>query len=91
MYISYQGDVANTYLNGNLVADSYYDGTEWIVSLSRLNEAIDINPMVIRIDGLKSADAPIYFENNVIPAECVVPSMSNIKVKQEYRFDVKNQ
>lgn len=91
MYISYQGDVANAYLNGNLVADSYYDGTEWIISLSRLNEAIDINPMVIRIDGLKSADAPIYFEKNVVPGNCVIPTISDIKVKQEYRFEVKNQ
>lgn len=91
MYISYQGDVANAYLNGNLVADSYYDGTEWIISLSRLNEAIDINPMVIRIDGLKSADAPIYFEKNVVPENCVIPTISDIKVKQEYRFEVKNQ
>lgn len=90
MYISYQGDVANAYLNGNLVADSYYDGTEWIISLSRLNEAIDINPMVIRIDGLKSADAPIYFEKNVVPENCVIPTISDIKVKQEYRFEVKN-
>lgn len=91
MYISYQGDVANAYLNGNLVADSYYDGTEWIISLSRLNEAIDINPIVIRIDGLKSADAPIYFEKNVVPENCVIPTISDIKVKQEYRFEVKNQ
>lgn len=91
MYVSYKGDVANAYLNGDLVADSYYDGTEWIISLSRLRESIDTNPMVIRIDGLKSADAPVYFEKNVVPQECVVPSMSDIKVRQEYRFEVKNQ
>lgn len=68
MYISYKGDVANAYLNGNLIGDSFYDGTEWILSLSRLKESIDTNPMVIRIDGLKSADVPIYFEKNVVPA-----------------------
>lgn len=87
MYISYKGDVANAYLNGHLIADSYYDGTDWIVSLSRLQSAIHVNPMVIRIDGLKSADAPIYFEKNVTPADCVVPTLSGIQVKQEYRFD----
>ena len=89
MYISYKGDVANAYLNGNLIGDSFYDGTEWILSLSRLKESIDTNPMVIRIDGLKSADIPIYFEKNVVPADCVVPTISDILVKQEYRFDLK--
>lgn len=89
MYISYKGDVANAYLNGNLAADSYYDGTEWIISMNRLHEPIDVNPMIIRIDGLKSADVPIYFEKNVIPADCVMPVISDIRVKQEYRFDVK--
>ena len=89
IYIAYTGDVANAYLNGDLVADSFYDGTEWIVSLSRLHESIDTNPMIIRIDGLKSADAPIYFEKNVDPADCVIPTMSDVKVKQEYRFTLK--
>ena len=88
IYITYTGDVANAYLNGDLVADSFYDGTEWIVSLSRLHESIDTNPMIIRIDGLKSADAPIYFEKNVDPADCVIPTMSDVKVKQEYRFEI---
>lgn len=91
IYIAYTGDVANAYLNGDLVADSFYDGTEWIVSLSRLHESIDTNPMIIRIDGLKSADAPIYFEKNVDPADCVIPAISDIQVKQEYRFELKIQ
>lgn len=89
MYISYKGDVANAYLNGHLIGDSYYDGTDWILSVSRLKESIDTNPMVIRIDGLKSADVPIYFEKNVVPADCVLPTISDILVKQEYRFDLK--
>ena len=89
MYIQYQGDVANLYQNGQLVADSYYDGTDWIVSVDRLKEAADVNPIIIRIDGLKSADAPIYFEKNVNPADCVYPKISGIEVKQEYRFKVK--
>ena len=89
MYIQYQGDVANLYQNGQLVADSYYDGTDWIVSVDRLKEAADVNPIIIRIDGLKSADVPIYFEKNVNPADCVYPKISGIEVKQEYRFKVK--
>ena len=91
MYISYKGDVANAYLNGHLTGDSFYDGTDWILSLSRLKESIRINPMVIRIDGLKSPDTPIYFEKNVIPADCIIPTISGIQIKQEYRFDLKDE
>ena len=91
MYISYKGDVANAYLNGKLVADSFYDGTDWIVGLNRLRETINVNPLVIRIDGLKSIDAQIYFEKDVNPADCVTPTISAVQVKQEYRFKVDNQ
>ena len=47
-----------------------------------------MNPVVIRIDGLKSADEQIYFEKNVDPAECVIPVLSDIRVNQEYRFEL---
>lgn len=87
MYISYKGDVANMYQNGQLVADSYYDGTDWIVSVDRLKEAADVNPIVIRIDGLRSADQPIYFEKNVRPETCVIPALEGIDVRQEYRYE----
>lgn len=89
LYISYQGDVANAYINGRLVDDSYFDGTEWILSLNRLRGYIDTTPLTIRIDGLRSADAPIYFEKNVNPSDCVVPSLSSVRINQEYRFEVK--
>ena len=87
LYIDYKGDKANAYQNGNLVADSYYDGTDWIISLSRLKESININPLILRIDGLKSADANIYFEKNVDIQKCVTPTLDTVKVKQEYRFN----
>ena len=83
-----KGDVANAYLNGKLVADSFYDGTDWIISLNRLKETINFNPLVIRIDGLKSVNEQIYFEKNVDPAECVTPVLSDIQVNQEYRFEI---
>ena len=88
LYIDYRGDVANLYQNGQLIADSYYDGTDWIVSVDRLQEAADVNPLVIRIKGLESADVPIYFEKEVNPADCVYPTLKSIDVKQEYRFQV---
>lgn len=88
MYIRYKGDVANAYVNGQLVADNFYDGTDWIVSLSRLPSPIDTRPMVIRIDGLESAGAPIYFEKHVDPSLCVQPTLDGVEVKQEYRFAI---
>ena len=88
LYIDYRGDVANLYQNEQLIADSYYDGTDWIVSVDRLQEAADVNPLVIRIKGLESADVPIYFEKEVNPADCVYPTLKSIDVKQEYRFQV---
>ena len=72
-------------------AKSFYDGTDWILSLNRLKETTDANPLIIRTDGLKSADAPIYFEKNVNPAECVVSNLSDIQIKQEYRFEANLQ
>lgn len=88
LYMDYRGDVANLYQNGLLTADSYYDGTPWIVSVDRLREPADVNPIIVRIDGLKSADAQIYFEKNVNPAECVNPQLRGVSVCREYRFDV---
>lgn len=88
MYVRYKGDVANAYINGQLVADNFYDGADWIISLSRQNAYIDINPMVIRIDGLESADAPIYFEKHIDPSLCVQPVLDEVEVKQEFRFTI---
>lgn len=86
IYISYKGDVGSAYLNGKLVADNFYNGTDWIISLNRLNGGIDATPLVLRIGGLKSADANIFFEKGVNPAECVEPMVSGIRVTREYRF-----
>lgn len=88
MYISYYGDVANLYQSGHLVADSYYDGSDWIVSIDRLMESAEVNPLIIRIDGLKSKDEHIYFEKNIDVTKCIDPSLSSIKIKQEYRFNL---
>lgn len=86
MYISYKGDVVNAYINGRLVNDSFYDGTKWILGVGRYNELAHGEPLIIRIEGLKSADEQIYFEKWVNPAECVHPSVSEIDILQEYHF-----
>ena len=85
-YLSYKGDVANAYLNGALIGDSYYDGTDWILSPSRWKESAAVNPLIVRIPGLKSADEPIYFEKDIHPADCVNPSLTGVEIRQEYRF-----
>lgn len=85
-YLSYKGDVANAYLNGALIGDSYYDGTDWILSPSRWKESAAVNPLIVRIQGLKSADEPIYFEKDIHPADCVNPSLTGVEIRQEYRF-----
>ena len=89
MYIKYKGNTADLYQTRELMADSFYDGTDWIVSVNRLKDAADVNPLIIRIKGLQSADEVIYFEKNVNPADCVQPVLEGIDVKQEYRFDIR--
>lgn len=86
LYLNYKGDVAEAYLNGELTHDSFYNGTEWIMSLSRLKSNINITPLIIRIKGLKSADAPIYFEKGIDPAGCVKPELETVSIKREYRL-----
>lgn len=89
MYINYKGDVANAYQSGLLIADSFYDGTDWILSASRLKESAEVNPIIIRIKGLESADMPVYFEKNVDPVNCVNPIITDIQLRQEFRFEKK--
>ena len=78
--------MGNLYQDRQLVADSYYDGTDWIVGLDRLPCTPGAEPLIVRIDGLHSADAPVYFEKNVDPATCVYPTLEKADVRQEYRF-----
>lgn len=89
IYISYEGNVANAYLNGQLIGDSFNNGTEWILSLSRMKESIEVNPLTIRIDGLQSVDAPIYLEKDVDPERWLTPTINKINIIKEHRFTLK--
>lgn len=89
MYISYKGNIANAYLNGKLIADSFYDGTDWLLGISRLLDRNVLAPLIIRIEGLKSPDEKIYFEKKIVPADCMQPSISSVNVKKEHRFSFK--
>lgn len=86
LYVNYIGDVANAYVGNRLVADSYYDGSEWIISLNRMAPEIESTPLTIRIDGLENADAPIYFEKDVDRIGCVNPRIRKVRVNRECHF-----
>ena len=86
--VSYKGDVANAYLNRQLVADSFYDGTDWYIGCDRLGSDINIYSLIIRIEGLKTGEEPIYFENFVDPYLCVDPVITTIELKKEYRYPI---
>ncbi|MDL2255099.1 beta-galactosidase [Parabacteroides sp. OttesenSCG-928-K15] len=87
-YISFRGDVANAYIGTELINDFYFDGSDWIIGLSRHRERLQHHPLTIRIDGLKSLDNNIYFEKNVIEEECLNPEIREVTIKKDYRFMV---
>ena len=88
LYLKYRGDVGNAYIGGKLAADSYFDGTAWIIGLCRLPLPATGVPLVIRIDGLHDASAPIYFEKGVDTASLLHPRLDSADIRQEYRFRV---
>ena len=68
------------------MADSYYNGEPWTIGIDRLPSKITHTPLLLRIDGLQSADADIYFEKEVDVAGCVNPSVKAVDYCPEYRF-----
>lgn len=88
-YISYNGDVANAYIGSELINDSFNNGTDWVIGLSRFREKLQHNPLIIRIDGLKSLDNNIYFEKAVNETDYLTPGIKQVIIKKDYRFVVK--
>lgn len=88
-YISYNGDVGNAYIGSGLINDSFNNGTDWIISLSRFREKLQHSPLIIRIDGLKSLDNNIYFEKAVNETDYLTPGIKEVIIKNDYRFVVK--
>lgn len=64
--IRYAGDVARLYLNGNLIADNFYNGSAWEVGLARFLPDIARGELVLIILPL-SQDAPIYLPSDAWP------------------------
>lgn len=59
--ISYVGDVARLYSQGELLDDNFFNGLRWRVGLKRFAEEIRRGPLELRILPLRS-DAPVYIE-----------------------------
>lgn len=84
LYINFTGDIAKAYIGSRLIHDVFNNGTSWIIGLNRYSHLLDKDhKLTIRIDGLKSADTPIYFEKNVSKKECVNPVIKSINIKRE--------
>ena len=85
LYIRTTGDVGNAYIGDRLIHDHFINGSDWIIGLNRYTDLIDANPVItIRVDGLKSADIPMYLEKNITREECVLPVMKSVEIRQEY-------
>ena len=89
MYITYKGNVANAYIGTMLVNDQYFDGEDWILSVSRIKDQFATNPLTIRIDGLRPEDNNIYFEKDVSLQGCDQPFIKEVQIRPEYVYYIK--
>ena len=85
LYFRATGDIGNAYIGNRLIHDHFVNGSDWIIGLNRYAQLIDSNPfMTIRMDGLRSADIPMYLEKNITREECVQPVVKSASIRQEY-------
>ncbi|MHB8130580.1 MAG: beta-galactosidase [Mobilitalea sp.] len=79
--ITYQGDRARLYLEGEFIADHFYTGRTWEVSLKRFDFAskfkLEIYPLV--------ENAQVYLEEWPIMKAGVACELSNIEAEVEYK------
>lgn len=86
LFVNFTGNYVSAYIGDRLVNNNYYDGKEWILGITRYQYLLQSNPFLIKINGFKSADEPIYFEKFVNQQDCVHPRIKSIETKQEYRY-----
>lgn len=85
LLINFAGDIATAYIGDKMVNDHYYDGTDWILGVSRYRELLRNEPLVIIIKGFKSTDQTIYLETFANQAEGVFPHIKSLETRQEYQ------
>lgn len=88
LFVNFTGNLISAYVGAKMVNNNYYDGAEWILSLTRYQHLLQSNPLLLRINGFKTADEPIYFEKFVNQQDCVHPRIKGIETKQEYRYQL---
>lgn len=92
IYINFEGDIANAYIHDQLIHDKFNNGDAWIIGVDRYKHLFGnkSKEIVVRIDGLKSKDAPIYFEKFVNKAGCVDPKIQSVTLGTEKNLKIKN-
>lgn len=84
MYINFDGDIGNAYSGDKLIHDCFNNGADWIIGLNRYIDKLQNQSVILRIDGLKDAEAPIYFEKGIDKRLFVSPALNKVILKQEY-------
>lgn len=88
LYIKYKGNIADAFLDGQLVGDNLYNGLDWILSISRMSRDIDRVPLTIRIRGFNDQDN-IYLEKGLSEKEAYIPVVESVQALQDYKFIIK--
>lgn len=88
-YIQFVGDMAEAYIGSRQINDYFYNGTNWILGLSRYAEQLKVHPLVIKIKGFASIPNNIYFENIVDRSKIMKPSIEKVYCAHDYYYLVK--
>ena len=89
MYLNFNGDIGNAYIGNQLIHDRFNNGADWIIGLNRYTHLLNGGKLVLRLDGLKSPDAPIYFEEGISKEVYTKPSINNVDIRKEYVITLK--
>lgn len=84
MYTNFNGDIGNAYIGNQLIHDRFNNGEDWIIGLNRYTPLLDKGELILRLDGLKSSDAPIYFEEGISKEAYTQPGINKLEIRKEY-------
>ncbi|WP_409343108.1 beta-galactosidase [Paenibacillus sp. MBLB4367] len=87
--IRYVGDAASLFLNGQRIADHFYDGTEWVIGLKRFMPDILEGELVLHISPL-SKDADIYMEPRPDLTDVLTAELEQVSIMPEYRYTIQS-
>lgn len=90
LYINFKGDIGNAYTGDKLIHDCFNNGADWIIGLNRYTNQIQDHSVIVRIDGLRDPNAPIYFEKGIDKRTFVSPGLNGVRLEHEYAVYLKN-